>query len=69
MSELRLAKSALTDKIYAGKLSKDGIFFKSGKTDVTNDFLAAVIERWAGYEETIVAGDKTYVIRVKEVNK
>jgi hypothetical protein len=67
MSGLRLAKSAITDSVYAGKLNKDGIFFQGNKTDVTNDFIGAVIARWNGYQETIVSGDKKYVISVKEV--
>lgn len=68
MEKIRLAKSVLTDKVYAGKLDKDGIFFQGEKTDVTNDFLGAVIVRWNGYEVTIVAGDKTYKIRVEEID-
>lgn len=68
MGGLRLAKSAITDNVYVGKLNKEGIFFQGNKTDVTNDFIGAVIARWNGYEETILAGDKKYVISVKEVN-
>ncbi|ARK32146.1 DUF7446 family protein [Halalkalibacter krulwichiae] len=69
MSKLRLAKSAISDSVYVGKLkSVNGMSVWSGdKTDVTNDFIGAVISRWNGYEETIVAGDKTYVVSVKEV--
>lgn len=69
LSKLRLAKSVLTDHVYVGKLDKEGIFFKGEKTDVTNDFLGAVIARWNGYEEIIVAGDKKYKIRVEEIKE
>lgn len=69
MSELRLFKSAITDNVYVGKISKDGKSFQGNKTDVTNDFLGAVIARWNGYEETIVAGSKEYVVSVREVKR
>ncbi|WEG18664.1 hypothetical protein PQ478_09295 [Alkalihalophilus pseudofirmus] len=68
MNELRIAKSALTDNVYAGRLRKDGFTWKEGKVDVTNDFIAAVIARWNGYEETLVAGDKKYKVSVVELN-
>lgn len=64
---IRIAKSALSDTIYAGRIKSNGFEWKGEKHDVTNDFLAAVITRWAGYEETITAGDKVYKIRVEEV--
>lgn len=64
---IRLGFSPITEKVYAGKLNKDGSF-KSDKQDVTNDFIGTVINRWNGYEETITAGEKKYKIRVEEIN-
>lgn len=67
INEIRLAKGALTDNIYAGKVAKNGKCWTS-KTDVTNDFIAAAIARWNGFEETITAGNgKKYKVRITEL--
>jgi len=67
IENIRIAKSALTDTIYAGYTDKSGITWKT-KKDVTDDFLAAVIDRFSGFSETITCSDgKTYEIQVKEI--
>lgn len=66
LSEIRITKSALTDKIYAGTIAKDNISFEH-KVDVTNDFIKAVIEWGAGFKRTITGGGKMYEITVREV--
>lgn len=67
LEELRLMKSAITDNFYVGKPSKDGLTWSS-KIDVTNDFLACVLARWAGYTENITCDNgKKYEIAVKEI--
>lgn len=67
IEEIRLAKGALSDNIYAGKLDKEGIGFTQ-KHDVTSDFIGAVIARWGGFRETLTCSDgKTYEITVKEI--
>lgn len=67
LEELKLAKSSVTDNVYIGKVNKDGVSW-SNKSDITNDFLKCVIDRWNGYVETIRVSDgKTYEISVKEV--
>ena len=56
IDNIRIAKSALTDNIYAGYINKDGISWKE-KVNVTNDFLKAVIDRWEGSYQTITTPD------------
>lgn len=66
LNNIRIAKSAIDDTVYAGYINKDGITFKQ-KKDVTSDFIAAVIARWNGYEEILTSSDgKQYRIRVQE---
>jgi hypothetical protein len=45
MKNLRIACSALSSRIMAGKVCKDGMTFKEGAVDVTSDVLKAVIEK------------------------
>jgi len=69
ISELRLAKSVLSDNVYVGIRNKVGDAWLQ-KKDITNDFLCAVIERWGGYAETITVSDGTvYQITVRKINK
>ena len=68
LDKLRLAKSALTDKVFIGELNKDGESWAI-KRDITNDFLAAIIDRWAGFQEIIKTSDgKIYKITVKRTD-
>lgn len=68
VQEIRVAKGGLSDNIYAGKLSKDGTKWLE-KKDVTNDFLGAVVARWAGKTQTITSskGEK-YVLTLAIVD-
>lgn len=67
IENIRIAKGAISDRVYAGYLNKDKQTWRQ-KHDVTNDFLAAVIERWVGYEETITSSSgKRYSITVREI--
>ncbi len=68
LTSIRIAKSALTDNVYAGFLDKDQISWLE-KVDITNDFLKAVIERWAGFGQILNSSyGKSYYITVKEVD-
>jgi hypothetical protein len=67
MKGFRLAKSSITDNVYIGKVKANGIEWQGEKTDVTNDFIKAVIERWNGYSERISDGKKTYEVTVREI--
>lgn len=69
LENIRLAKGSISDRIYAGYLNKDKQTWRQ-KVDVTNDFLAAVIERWGGYEETITCSNgKKYSVTVREIQR
>lgn len=67
MSELRLAVAALTEKVYVGRLTKDGQSFRDGKQDITNDFLKAVIDRFEHGGEIISSSGEKWVIAVRKV--
>ena len=69
MSNIRVATSALTKTIYAGKLNKKGDSFLTGKTDVTSDVLKSIID-YIGIDKThvvCISGKPIYEISVKKV--
>lgn len=69
MNNIRVATSALTKTIYAGKLNKKGDSFLACKTDVTSDVLKSIID-YVGIDETHVvsiSGKPIYEISVKKV--
>lgn len=69
ISDIRIAKSGLTDNVYAGMISSDGTTWLQ-KKDVTTDFITAVLHRWAGFSQTINASDgKSYRITVKKIDR
>jgi hypothetical protein len=69
IENIRIAKGAISDRVYAGYLNKDRQTWRQ-KHDITNDFLAAVIERWNGYAETVTSSDgKRYEISVREIQR
>jgi hypothetical protein len=67
MSALRLGLSAITKTVYAGRLNKKGDCWTT-KTDVNDDFMKCVIERFVD-DETIVKfeGGAQYEIRVTKL--
>lgn len=71
MAEIRVAVGAIRNRIYAGRISKDGMTFLSGKVDVTSDVWNAVIEIVEpGHEITIRAdGKPRYAISVRELKE
>jgi len=65
---LRLGHSPITDRIYVGKLNKEGDQWTGQKKDVTNDFIDCVIGRWNGYVEKVKSSKgKIYEISVREI--
>jgi len=66
LENLKIAKGSLTDNIFAGYIDRGGERWRK-KIDVTNMFLAAVIQRWAGFSEIIESGSKRYKITVEEL--
>lgn len=69
MSRIRIAAGALSGRIYAGTLTKDGTAFREGKQDVTSDALKAVIDHIEpGNTATINEnGRPRYRITIEEV--
>ncbi len=55
-SKLRLAVSPLTNTIFVGRISKDGLW-KEGKQDVTMDCLIAVAEHVKAFGESVQVTD------------
>lgn len=46
LEKIRLAKSALTDEVFAGTLKTNKIIVWKNKVNVTNDFIQAIIDRF-----------------------
>lgn len=71
MSNMRIACTALSKRIYLGRVNKAGDAFAGTKTDVTSDCLKAVIEKvGVGFVETIsIDGIPTYEIEVRSLVK
>lgn len=68
LKDIRIAKSALTDTVYAGFVEKQGTCWRN-KIDVTNDFLRAVVDRWHGCSQNIICPDgSTFTVTVKQVH-
>lgn len=70
-SPIRVACSALTKTIFAGRITADGLAFRDGKVDVTSDVLKAVIE-FVGTGKTATVfmdGKPTYEIEVRRVTE
>ena len=66
-SGIRVAKSAMTDRIYAGRVCRDGMTWRAGKADVTSDVLKAVVDLITpGHTLTVSVGGKpAYEITVR----
>lgn len=54
MKGLRLGVGGITDNVYVGRVSKSGMEWLD-KQDVTNDFLACVIDKFSDNETTITS--------------
>ena len=66
LEKVRLSMSALTDTVYVGTIAKDGMSF-TNKTDVTNDFIKAVIDWSGGGKRTVTNGVDKWIVSVKKV--
>jgi hypothetical protein len=54
---IRVAASALSGRIFAGRPTKDGLGFKEPRYDVTSDVLCAVKDKIGiGHEVTVESG-------------
>lgn len=76
MSDIRLGYSKLSNSVFVGKAREDkkhpGVFVFTGKiTDVTNDFIYAVIQRLGNpligetWETNITCGDQKWHIECR----
>lgn len=64
--------SPLTNRIYAGRLTKDGKTWGAGKTDVTGAACGAVVEHVMARGGTVVVtanGEPAFEITVRELKK
>lgn len=68
LNNIKIAKSALTDKVFIGIVNKDKRTWRQ-KKDVTSDFMKTVVDRFCGYEEIFILNNKKYKIKVIEVDK
>lgn len=69
LNEIRIGHASLSDKIYAGVLSKDKRTWLH-KIDVTNDFISAVLGRWNGKREILEdENGRKFEIAIRELNK
>lgn len=68
-NRLHVAISPLTQRIYAGRVAKDGCTWLPGKQDVTSDVLEAVIRK-VGAGNTVsveINGEPAYEITIRDV--
>jgi hypothetical protein len=70
MTNIKIATSGLSNRIYAGHIKKNGFEWKADKTDVTGQVCGAVIEHVLNNGEPVsvtVNGVPKYRIIVEEV--
>ena len=69
--KIHISTSALTGRIYAGRLNKKGNAFLDGKEEVTSDVLRAVIEKskYHGGSFDIQAGDDKWEVTVTKATE
>ena len=70
MANLHVAPSPLTNTIFCGSVSKDGMTWLSNKTDVTGEACAAVAKHVLAHGEPLVVtcnGKPAYRINVEEI--
>lgn len=68
IDDVRLEASGATGKVYAGRITRDGLGWLE-KKDVTNDFVHAVITRWNGKPERVARYDGTqFEITVRQIH-
>ena len=68
INELHIAKGALSDNVYAGFLDSTKSHFMK-KKDITGEFMQAVVNKFAGYQETFYLDGKKYIIELTEIEE
>lgn len=66
IEDLHIAKSALTDKVYAGFLSADKKTWNK-KKDITAEFAKVVVDVYSGAVTSFYLNDKKYQLRLVEI--
>jgi hypothetical protein len=66
IDELHIAKGAISDNIYAGFLDTTESHFMK-KKDITGEFMKAVVDKFAGYEEVFTLDGKKYRLKLTEI--
>ncbi len=66
LEKLRLGYSELSETVYAGILNKKGNQWLK-KTEVTDDFINCVIQKYQGSTETIECDGEEWEITVKKI--
>ena len=66
LEDIKIAKSPLTNEVYAGVTTKDNMSWRH-KVDVTAYFLRAAIEFFRGARTSFKLGDRKYEITCKDI--
>lgn len=61
---IRVATAALSERIFAGRPTKDGLGFKEPRYDVTSDVLVAIKDKVGIGNEVIVEADGVPQFRI-----
>lgn len=65
LDNVSLGYSPLSGSVFAGTNIKPGVW--RHKVNVTQSFIACVIQKWEGHTEVIAAGDEQWEITVKKI--
>lgn len=68
LDNLKLAVSGLTNRIYAGYVSKNNQTWTQ-KVDVTEMFVEVMVDRFIGTSIVGAQGDKRFQITVEEISR
>lgn len=69
LKDIRLSVSVMSEEVYIGKISKDGVRFTGQKKDITSDFIKAIIDKFKNSTAIVgVKGEQQYRITVEEVD-
>lgn len=68
INELHIAKGAISDNVYAGFLDTTKTHFMK-KKDITGEFMQAVVDKFAGYQEVFYLDGKKYKLTLEEIEE
>ena len=69
LEKLHLNMSELTNEVFVGTIEPKNKNLWKNKKDVTNEFIACVIQKWKGHKQEFTSrtDGKKYEISVKEI--